>query len=335
MAEGDEDKPQITPSPNSDEISPFDIQAISALARGLGKPGPSEALDKLAASAATGRRAAYDVFRQNQSGASKISRAPPPPPSLPVGNYRPDPAEAQPVPDESLRGDISRAMQDSERREKEVPKDDKSNLPPTSKKTFSMSRDDSIFWVSLASFGGGFSVMSLSPALGTSLVALGIAGLMWANRGHMPKPPWRMAALIVAMAMTCSFVMYDIYDRNFGHRIPTGRIWSALTDDQKKSLGLVLSALPKRDSIQVICLTTDCQELAQDFMRVFYEAEWNPVLGASSFFSQVPYGAVLYQTDVTDQRLKNAIEKTTNIRILRILPSAFPNLDSIFLGIKP
>jgi hypothetical protein len=69
-------------------------------------------------------------------------------------------------------------------------------------------------------------------------------------------------------------------------------------------------------------------------MSIFDDVGWNPVMGTSNFF-QEPYGAVLYQTDVKEERLKDAIEKTTKIRISHIAQTSIPNLDSIFLGVRP
>lgn len=82
------------------KLSPLDNRSVSPLAPGGGSPLgpsgapdwdglsplprtelPSDALDKLAASAAAGR-AAYDAAQAAKPKASRISRAPPPPPSL-------------------------------------------------------------------------------------------------------------------------------------------------------------------------------------------------------------------------------------------------------------
>lgn len=82
-------------------------------------------------------------------------------------------------------------------------------------KAFSMSRDDSIFWTSLAAFGGGLTAMSLFTPLGILLAVVGIAGLVWANRGHMPKPSLRFVTLISVLLITTSVTGYDLYDRHF------------------------------------------------------------------------------------------------------------------------
>jgi hypothetical protein len=321
------DEPEKPSVPiNQDANRPVEEPVLFVpMPKGIVDPN-SSALAALGASAAAGR-AAYDKVESAKRRASGISRAPSPPPSLPNAHYHPDP------PRDDLRRDILHAVEDSERIARKPT--EKPVAPSSSRKTFSMSRDDSIFWISIAAFGGGFSVMSLSTLLGTILVATGIAGLIWANRGHMPKPPWRMAALIAAMVFTCSVVAFDIYDRNFGHRIPqaTGRVWEPLAEDQKRDLRLILGALPKRDSIQIICLNTDCRALAESLMGIFYDVGWSPVLGTSNFFSE-PYGIAIYQTDLKDQQLKAAIERTTKLKISNVLQSNM-NLDSVFIGVRP
>jgi hypothetical protein len=75
----DKDKPQVTKSSNLDRLSADEIQAFGALAKGP-KPGPSEALDILAANASAGH-AAYEA-EQAKRRAAGISRVPPPPPRL-------------------------------------------------------------------------------------------------------------------------------------------------------------------------------------------------------------------------------------------------------------
>jgi hypothetical protein len=205
------------------------------------------------------------------------------------------------------------------------------------RKSFSMSLDDTIFWIGLTSLGAGLYLMAEHPIYGLVLVVAGVAALAWANRGHMPKPPLRLGALILAMAITVGVAGYDLYDRRFGvpaAPIATGRVWTPLTDEQKASLGLVLSAFPKHDTFQIICLNSDCKTLSEDLMRVLYDAGWNPVL-VGSYVQQEPYGAALYQTDINDRKLADAIEKATKLKVNHIYPSTIANVDSLFLGLRP
>jgi hypothetical protein len=104
----------------------------------------------------------------------------------------------------------------------------------TSKSSFSMSRDDAIFWVGITLFGVGVPVVFDHPYIGSSLIAIGIIALIWANRGHMPKPPLRMAILIIAMTLTIAVAGYDIYDRNFGAITATQKTQSPIP--QKKTI---------------------------------------------------------------------------------------------------
>jgi hypothetical protein len=144
----DKDKPQITQPSNSNEppagkpssMNPLDIRSVSPLATGTGPLGPSDpvsvpswdglsppptelpadALSILAASAATGQRA-YDAVQDAKRKAGGISRAPPPPPSLLGNNYGPKPSEHPPHRDESLRGDLTRAVEEQEARQQPPP----------------------------------------------------------------------------------------------------------------------------------------------------------------------------------------------------------------------
>jgi hypothetical protein len=194
MAEGDNDRPQVTQSPNSDEpssISPLDIRSVSQLATDTGPLGPSEppkrsipyrapvsrsvpsgdpplqsdipisqeanrpterpvlfgasdALSKLAASAAAGQ-AASDKIEDAKRRARGISRAPPPPPSLPNAHYPPDPPPA-PTPsiaepvghrDESIRGYLDRAVEESARKTARTAATEETQpAPPSPKKHF-------------------------------------------------------------------------------------------------------------------------------------------------------------------------------------------------------
>lgn len=58
--------------------------------------------------------------------------------------------------------------------------------------------------------------MAEHPYYALALIVVGLAALIWSNRGHMPRPRWRLAALVLAMAATCGVVGYDLYDRHFG-----------------------------------------------------------------------------------------------------------------------
>lgn len=82
---------------------------------------------------------------------------------------------------------------------------------PNPRKTgFSMSLDDALFWIGLTCFGSGSGVMFEHPA-GILLVFFGVALLAWANRGHMPKPPLRLAAFYFAVAVTCALVGWQTW----------------------------------------------------------------------------------------------------------------------------
>lgn len=84
------------------------------------------------------------------------------------------------------------------------------------RKTFSMSRDDAIFWMGIAAFGDGLYLMAEHPIYATLLVVAGTTALAWAVRGHMPRPGLRFVALVALFLTTCAITGYDLYDRHFG-----------------------------------------------------------------------------------------------------------------------
>ena len=97
-----------------------------------------------------------------------------------------------------------------------------------------------------------------------------------------------------------------------------------------------INILPKREHFRVICLTTDCKDLARDFTTVFHDAGWNPVFASSSTFFQEPYAIVLYLKNPNDKSLAEAIEKTTNLKIDHVEASSDPTgIESLFIGIRP
>ena len=68
--------------------------------------------------------------------------------------------------------------------------------PSSARKAFSLSRDDALFWIGVAVFGDGLYLLAEHPMYAVPLIIAGVALLAWSNRGHMPKPPLRLA-------MTC------------------------------------------------------------------------------------------------------------------------------------
>jgi hypothetical protein len=120
-------------------------------------------------------------------------------------------------------------------------------------------------------------------------------------------------------------------------RVPpslTARLWSPLTDDQESSLERALRAISKRAPLQIICMSTDCRELAGNFISAFNSSGWQ-VRAAFSGYPSEPVGLVLFQTDINDHSLADTIETTTRLKIQRIEPSAMPTGNSLFIGIKP
>jgi hypothetical protein len=206
MADGDKDKPQITQSSNSNEISPLDSRSISPLAQGFGQLGPSDALDKLAASAAAGR-AAYDEAQRDQAAkkAGGISRAPSPPPPISGNNYSPKPPEHPPHRDESVRGDLMREVEESERKRAEKAPDMPANPEPEAAKPMH-ARDRRLYvvlaWTAIPAalivgcsvawgsrqLSGLWASVGVFIGLATMSVALGLRGSMTIT-GHWEAVP--------------------------------------------------------------------------------------------------------------------------------------------------
>jgi len=207
------------------------------------------------------------------------------------------------------------------------------------RKAFSLSRDDALFWIGVAVFGDGLYLLADHPTYAVPLIMAGVALLAWSNRGHMPRPPLRLAALILAMAATCGIAGYDLYDRHFGNppsvHIATGKLWPPLTDEQEASLERALRALPNHRAFRVICLSADCKEFSGNIISAFYSAGWQPLASYSSTFYSEPVGLVLYLKDTNDRTLTNAIETSTGQKIDRIEASTDPTIESLFVGIKP
>ena len=118
--------------------------------------------------------------------------------------------------------------------------------------------------------------------------------------------------------------------------VATGNVWESLTSDQKKVLSLAIKLLPSQQHFRVICLTSDCKDLAESFMAAFHEAGWNPLFASSTAFFQEPYGIVLYLKDPNNKALEEAIEKTTNIKIDHVEAATDPTgVESLFIGFRP
>jgi hypothetical protein len=119
------------------------------------------------------------------------------------------------------------------------------------RKAFSMPRDDAIFWVGLTLFGGGLSMTSAHPIIGVILLIVGIMALVWANRGHMPRPSLRFTILILAMLITTGLSGYDLYDRYFGNPAPdAAKAINSLQAEKDKLQAELTSATTSRDALQ-------------------------------------------------------------------------------------
>jgi hypothetical protein len=173
------------------------------------------------------------------------------------------------------------------------------------------------------------------PIAGTAMSLIGLAGLsamIFLLKGH------RLTVIhtaIAALIATWVFLGYVLWFGPHPTPAPTGRVWATLTSNEKTLLTLAIKVIPKRERFRVICLTTDCKDLATDFMGAFHDAGWNPILATGNSFYQEPYGLILYMKDVNDHSLADAIEKTTSLKVDHIEQSTDPFAESIALGIRP
>jgi hypothetical protein len=81
-------------------------------------------------------------------------------------------------------------------------------------------------------------------------------------------------------------------------------------------------------------MSSDCRELAGNLISAFHAAEWRPFAAFSGFPTE-PVGITLYVKDINDHTLADAIEKSINLKVAHIEPTSDPNLESLFIGIKP
>lgn len=173
------------------------------------------------------------------------------------------------------------------------------------------------------------------PIPGTIFSVIGFVGLIAMIallRGHRITI---LHAAIASLIATWCFLGYVLWAGPHPAAIATGRIWPPLSSDEQKLTSLAIKLVPKREHFRVICLTTDCKDLAGNFTAIFHDAGWNPVFASNATYFQEPYGIVLYLRDVNDKSLPEAIEKTTNLKIDHVEASNDPVTESLFIGIRP
>jgi hypothetical protein len=90
--------------------------------------------------------------------------------------------------------------------------------PKMSAPRFSMSLEDAVFWIALTVFGTGLYIVADYHIYGLVLIIIGVLGLAWSSRGHMPRSSWKTGTLILAMLITLSVAGYDIYDRHYNQK---------------------------------------------------------------------------------------------------------------------
>jgi hypothetical protein len=209
-----------------------------------------------------------------------------------------------------------------------------------------MAPEDRSFWVWLALWGGALlAVFAAGLALifgdkpypGALLSGGSLIGIAFLARWLVHRKPLSSPVIMAAMIVsTWAFIGYDLYDRHFGNpsHVARGRLWSPMTDDQEALLERALSKFTKRSPILIICMSADCRELAGNFIGAFHNSGWE-VRGAFSGYPQEPIGLVLYQVDVNDHSLADAIQTSTGLKIERIDHTSIPDNESLFIGIRP
>lgn len=188
-------------------------------------------------------------------------------------------------------------------------------------------------WVfgSIFTVGGGVGLLLMSPLVRSKL-------------GSWPSRKTLIAAIAVTWVFLAANIGLSIFNRISppsgtgvaGGGVPprTGKMWPPLTDEQETTLESALKAIPTRGPIRIICISSECRELAGNLIGAFHNAGWEPLAAFSGPYNE-PVGIVHYLTNINDHALANAIEKSINVKIEHIEPTSDPTLESVFVGIKP
>lgn len=174
------------------------------------------------------------------------------------------------------------------------------------------------------------------PVAGTILSIIGVLGLVAMIallKGHRIGVLHAAIASLIATWCFLGYVLWAV--PRPAAALATGRTWAPLNSDAQKLASIAVKLVPTRERFRVICLTTDCKDLAQNFMDIFHEAGWNPVFASNTSYYQEPFGLVLYLKDPTDKSLREAIEKSTNLKIDHVEISTDPFMESLFIGLRP
>ncbi len=258
----------------------------------------------------------------------------PGPPAAPI----PTPLDIASYPNTATVENMRRSMESSPRSEQS----ERSLEKPMSE----MHADDKAIIIAIggsAFCAGLFGFYEGHPILGTAFTVGGLITMAPISPFVRSRISWAFGRpALWALAITTWLLLaanlgLSLYSRPTVHpvAVATGDVWTALTPDEKKLLSLAVKLLPTQPHFRIICLTSDCKDLAESLMVAFHDAGWNPVFATSSAFFQEPYGIVLYLKDPNDKSLKDAIEKTTSLKVDHTEVSTDPFMESMFIGIRP
>jgi hypothetical protein len=199
----------------------------------------------------------------------------------------------------------------------------------------------------------GITLMTVQIfAWGALLSLAGGAGIIWVyhrdirsirlrlvdGRGvqHLSAELWA-ALLLAAVTLITPTVVYVYLGATHVGDHDLASYWPPLTDAEKAALNVRLKAI-KPQPIWVACETVNCRDLADGFGAVFKDAGWpTEVHHYGGYGVTGVSGLALNPVDDTAQRLKEAIEGATQLKVSLGLPRGEKDNEPLLLvvGIKP
>ncbi len=110
--------------------------------------------------------------------------------------------------------------------------------------------------------------------------------------------------------------------------------WPPLNDGEAAALEALAKRATRPNNLRIICVDSDCRELAGNLVSVFHAAGWPVSLEFTGNYTE-SVGIDIYQPDPKDRTLANIIEQATYLKVDAVKPTDFPGITSIFIGIKP
>jgi hypothetical protein len=178
------------------------------------------------------------------------------------------------------------------------------------------------------------------PSIASFIIFIGLMALLlhWHQlKGWLTSinPNWIVAAVITALAAIILSPVVTPPQRTSSPTQPLSYRWAPLNEDEQLSLRISLKTAPKPGPFRVICLSSDCRDLANSFVSVFHGVGWDIGSEIAGLYT-TPVGISLYLKDEHDHLLANLIEKATKGRlVVEVRKSDDPRFESLLIGVKP